>query len=85
MPIQTSVEGTATSQQHLKSPIDRASHQMDAHSLWISCEIDLTQSHESRQLVGWPMLNKHNIQKYYSETIKTHERTYESNKKEYVL
>jgi hypothetical protein len=47
MPIQTSTEGTAPSQQCLQSTINQASNQMDACRLWISSQIDLAQSHQS--------------------------------------
>jgi hypothetical protein len=50
--IQTSTEGTTASQQCLRSTIYQASHQMDACHLWIPCQINLTQSHQSGKLHG---------------------------------
>jgi hypothetical protein len=49
-PIQTSTENTKTSQQCLQSPIDQASHQMDARHLWLPFKIELAQSHQGGQV-----------------------------------
>ncbi len=51
-PIQTSTERLLSSQQHLQSPINQASHQMDARHLWIPGQINFAQSHQSGQLRG---------------------------------
>jgi hypothetical protein len=49
-PQRPSKQGTQTSQQHLRSPIDQTSHQMDARRMWLPSKINLAQSHQSRQL-----------------------------------
>jgi hypothetical protein len=70
-PIQTGTESTTTGQQHLRSTIYQASHQVDACHLWIPGQIDLAQSHQSGKYIGWPILTECNVQKYYPKTTKT--------------
>ncbi len=44
---------------------------MDARRMWLPSKINLAQSHQAGNYVGWPMLNERNVQKYYPETTET--------------
>jgi hypothetical protein len=43
---------------------------MDARRMRIPSEINMAQGHKAGNYVGWPMLAKRNIQKYYPEATK---------------
>jgi hypothetical protein len=74
-PIQTSVKGTTTGQQHLQPPINQTSHQMDARHMWIPGKSTWLKAIKAGNFVSWPMLMERNVQKYYpkaTETAKGH-------------
>ena len=45
---------------------------MDADGLWISSKVNMVESNKSREFfVGWPIVTKRNVNKYYPDTNKT--------------
>ncbi len=81
--IQTSKRFLPTSQQCLQLTFHRASQQMDAWTLWVSCQIYTAQI-KADNFIGWPLLTTKHVKESYPQTTETTKVHLNQSRKMYI-
>ena len=68
---QASQEGAWSGQQHIRISVHRTGNHVDERRMRISGEINLVESDQERNFLGWPLLTVNNAMKYYPKTVET--------------